>query len=165
LGPVSDQTVNEGTLLTFTVTASDADIPANTLTFSLDPGAPAGATINPITGVFSWTPPKGFSPATNAVSIRVTDNGSPPLSDVTTIQIVVVSAPRISGIARSSTNVVTITWQASAGKMYRVQYTSSLAPSNWTPLGSDVVATGSAASKQDTLGAVVQRFYRVIQLN
>jgi len=165
LGPVSDQTVNEGTRLTFTVTASDADIPANTLTFSLDPGAPAGANINPITGVFSWTPPRGFSPVTNAISIRVTDNGSPPLSDVTTIQIAVVSAPRISGITRSSTNVVTITWQASAGKTYRVQYTSSLAPSTWITLGSDIVATGSAASKQDTLGTVVQRFYRVIQLN
>src|SRR6266700_3804748 len=165
LGPVSDQTVNEGTRLSFTVTASDADIPANTLTFSLDPGAPAGATINPITGVFSWTPPKGFSPATNVVSIRVTDNGSPPLSDVTTIQIVVVSAPRISGITRSSTNVVTITWQATAGKTYRVQSTSSLVPSNWTTLGSDIVATGSSASKQDTIGAIVQRFYRVIQLN
>src|SRR5260370_38891540 len=98
--------------------------------------------------------------------MRISVNGSPHLSDVTSIQIVVLSTTRISGIPRSSTNVVTITCQASAGKTYRVEYTSSLTPSTWITLGSDIVATGSAASKQDTLGGgVVQRFYRVIQLN
>ena len=43
--------------LTFTATATDADLPANTLTFSLDAGAPAGGmTIDASTGVFTWTP-------------------------------------------------------------------------------------------------------------
>ena len=35
LDPIGDQTVDEQTLLTFTATATDADLPANTLTFSL----------------------------------------------------------------------------------------------------------------------------------
>ena len=42
--------------MTFTATATDADVPANVLTFSLEAGAPAGATINGSTGAFSWTP-------------------------------------------------------------------------------------------------------------
>jgi len=42
LSPIPNQTNSEQTLITFTATASDSDIPANTLTFSLDPGAPAG---------------------------------------------------------------------------------------------------------------------------
>ena len=44
-------------LLTFTATATDADLPANTLTFSLS-GEPVGASIDPNTGVFTWTPPR-----------------------------------------------------------------------------------------------------------
>ncbi|NJR53099.1 MAG: hypothetical protein HC780_29630, partial [Leptolyngbyaceae cyanobacterium CSU_1_3] len=35
---------------------TDADQPAQTLTYSLDVDAPAGATINATTGVFTWTP-------------------------------------------------------------------------------------------------------------
>jgi VCBS repeat-containing protein len=55
LATIGNKTVDEGTLLTFAVTATDADVPANTLTFSLGAGAPAGATINASTGAFSWT--------------------------------------------------------------------------------------------------------------
>src|SRR4030095_13862468 len=46
LGVIANQTVNEGSLLTVTASGSDTDVPANTLTYSLDPGAPAGMTIN-----------------------------------------------------------------------------------------------------------------------
>jgi hypothetical protein len=52
LDPIGDKSINEETLLSFTATASDHDIPANTLTFSLV-GAPAGATIDQVTGAFS----------------------------------------------------------------------------------------------------------------
>ena len=38
LAPIPDKTVNAGALLTFTATATDTNIPAQTLTFSLDPG-------------------------------------------------------------------------------------------------------------------------------
>jgi hypothetical protein len=110
LAPISDKIVNEGSLLTFTAMATDADIPANSLTFTLDPGAPAGATINATNGVFSWTPPIGFSPATNTVTIRVTDDGSPPLSDAKTFAIAVVSAPRILSITQAAGGITTLVW-------------------------------------------------------
>ena len=48
--------------LTFTNTATDADVPAQNLTFSLDAGAPDGAEIDPVTGVFTWTPTPAQSP-------------------------------------------------------------------------------------------------------
>ncbi len=56
LDAIDDQFVEELTRLSFTATASDADVPAQTLTFSLGAGAPTGAAIDPITGVFTWTP-------------------------------------------------------------------------------------------------------------
>ena len=42
LGAIGNQTVNEGTMLSFTATATDADLPREHLTYSLT-GAPAGA--------------------------------------------------------------------------------------------------------------------------
>jgi hypothetical protein len=72
LAAIPAQTVNEGSLLTFTATATDADIPANTLTYSLM-GAPGGATIVGSTGVFSWTPTEAQGPGTYNFTVRVSD--------------------------------------------------------------------------------------------
>ena len=53
--PIEDKEVNELEPLSFTVTATDDDGPAETLEFSLV-GAPDGAEIDAATGVFNWTP-------------------------------------------------------------------------------------------------------------
>ena len=79
LAAIGNKTVSEGSLLTFTATATDADLPANTKTFSLDAGAPTGASINATTGVFTWTPTESQGAGTYNVTVRVTDNGSPAL--------------------------------------------------------------------------------------
>jgi len=54
------------------------DQPPQTLTFTLLPGAPNSAFINPATGLFAWTPIT--APATNFISVKVADNGTPSLS-------------------------------------------------------------------------------------
>jgi hypothetical protein len=72
--------VNELATLTFTASATDADLPANTLTYSLI-GAPSGAAINSTTGVFSWTPTEAQGPGSYMLTVRVTDSGTSPLSD------------------------------------------------------------------------------------
>jgi len=89
LASIGNKSVDEGSLLTFTASAADQDTPANTLTFSLDAGAPAGASIQPTTGVFSWTPTEAQGPGTFDVTIRVTDNGTPNLNDFETIEVTV----------------------------------------------------------------------------
>lgn len=55
LDGISDQTVEVNNLLTFATHATDNDIPVNTLSFSLV-STLTGATIDPNTGVFTWTP-------------------------------------------------------------------------------------------------------------
>jgi len=87
--PTSPQTVAENSTVGFSMQATDSDVPVQTLTFSLDPGAPAGASIDPSTGVFTWTPTEAQGPSTNQVLIRVTDNGTPNLSSAQAITIVV----------------------------------------------------------------------------
>jgi hypothetical protein len=79
--------VSFGRLLSFTASASDQDLPANTLIFSLDAGAPDGAAIDPVTGHVTWTPMSPQTPGDYSLTVRVTDDGVPPLSDFETIQI------------------------------------------------------------------------------
>ncbi len=87
LANITDKTVDEETTLSFTASATDIDV-GETLTFTLDPGAPAGASIHPATGVFTWTPTEAQGPGTFPVTVRVTDNGNPaPLSDTRTFTI------------------------------------------------------------------------------
>ncbi|SPP66892.1 hypothetical protein NITLEN_90147 [Nitrospira lenta] len=73
LQPITSKTVNEGSLLTFTAAGSDADQPAQILTYSLASGAPSGAAIMATTGVFTWTPTDGPGAGPYSVTIQVTD--------------------------------------------------------------------------------------------
>jgi len=72
LDAIGNKTIKVGSLLTFTATATDPDLPANTLTFSLAAGAPAGATINSTTGVFTWQPSNKQGTGNYPVTVRVT---------------------------------------------------------------------------------------------
>ena len=87
LTAIGDTGGPEGTPITFTASAADSDDPVNTLTYSLDAGAPSGATINSSTGAFSWTPGELDGGTLPTVTIRVTDNGTPTLDDFETITI------------------------------------------------------------------------------
>jgi hypothetical protein len=88
-GPVltglSTQFVQEGNSLTLQAKATDPN--GQSLTYSLDPGAPAGATIDPTSGLFTWTPPD-VQQVYN-LSIRVTEAGAPGLSDAKTLTVMV----------------------------------------------------------------------------
>jgi hypothetical protein len=63
LAAISNRVIHAGMALVISNSATDADA-AQTLTFSLDPGAPAGASINSTNGVFAWTPGNTFANTT-----------------------------------------------------------------------------------------------------
>jgi hypothetical protein len=83
LGPtlsfITDRTVNENSTLSFAVTATDPDLPANKLSYSIVSG-PAGANIDSASGVFTWTPSEAQGPSTNLFTVRVSDDAASPLS-------------------------------------------------------------------------------------
>src|SRR5437667_448070 len=70
-----NQTINELSALVVTNNASDADLPANTLTFALVSG-PAGVALNPATGVLTWTPTEAQGPSTNTITIKRSEDRS-----------------------------------------------------------------------------------------
>ena len=107
LARIGNKTVDEAMLLTFTNSATDADLPAQTLTYSLDPGSPIGASIDPATGIFTWTPTEAQGPSTNTFTTVVTDNGSPPLSATNSFTVIVNevnSAPTLPALASQTIN-------------------------------------------------------------
>ncbi|WP_221033165.1 putative Ig domain-containing protein [Actomonas aquatica] len=72
LSAIGDKTVDELTELSFTASATDPDLPAQMLTYTLV-GQPSGASINPVSGVFTWTPTEMQGPGTYTFDVVVTD--------------------------------------------------------------------------------------------
>ena len=89
LSAISNQAAFVLESLVIASAASDPDIPTNSLHFSLGSGAPANANINPTNGVFSWTPARNQGGTSNAITLVVTDDGSPPRSTSNTFSVVV----------------------------------------------------------------------------
>jgi hypothetical protein len=84
---IGDRSVDELATLVFTATASDA--PGQNLTFSMGAGAPDGVNINPGSGVFTWTPGEAQGPGDYPLTVIVTDDGNPPLTDAETFTVTV----------------------------------------------------------------------------
>jgi hypothetical protein len=89
LSAIGNKSIPWGNPLTFKAGASDVDLPADALTFSLENGSaglvPAGAAIT-AGGLFTWTPSSAqIGPHTFDVLVK--DNGSSNLSDRETITI------------------------------------------------------------------------------
>ena len=103
LPTLEDITVTQGQLATFQAMASDPDLPANTLTYFLDvDDAPPGASIDPSTGVFTWTPSLDQEPGDYIVRVIVVDNGNPAMLDTETVTIHVNPATRTEGVSANS---------------------------------------------------------------
>lgn len=114
LSALGDRNVPEGSPVIFICAASDAEVPPQALQFSLMPGAPAGAFIDPTSGQFSWTPTEAQGPGVYDITVRVSDDGAPSLSDAKTFTVVVAevnNAPMLTPIGNrtvSESNLVTV---------------------------------------------------------
>ena len=119
LAAIGHQTIDEQQPLTFTATATDADLPANMLTFSLANGAsgtvPVGAAIDALTGAFTWTPTEAQGPGVFTFDVVVSDGS---LTDFETITVTVGEvnlAPVLAAIGSQTVNEGdTLTFTATA---------------------------------------------------
>ena len=152
--------------LTVTNTATDSDVPANTLSYTLlTPHEGAAIDTN---GVITWTPTDVQGPSTNTITTVVTDNNPWAVNaqhlSTTNSFTVIVTAPnpvfKITSITISN-GVAVITWNSVASNYYRLQYKNNLLDANWTDLAPDILTTGPVTSATNVLGGVPQRFYRV----
>jgi hypothetical protein len=126
LAAISDQTILAGRTLLVTNSASDADIPPQTLTFSLF-NPPAGASIDINSGVFTWRPTIAQSPSTQTVAVVVSDNGVPSMSATQSFTVTVIQ-PAIPILnAASITNGQFGFWiNGDTGPDYTIQVSTNL---------------------------------------
>ena len=109
LDSIGNKSVNELALLTFTALGHDTDVPANPLSYSLGGTPPSGASIDPSTGAFSWTPTEaqGPSPTVNdyTFNVCVSDGVASPVCETIKVTVNEVNqAPTLDSIGNKSVN-------------------------------------------------------------
>jgi hypothetical protein len=101
------QTIDEGTTLMLTASVTDTDAPPQSFTFALLSGAPPSVLLNSSSGALTFPTSEGTGPSTNNISVRVTDNGVPPLSATASVTVVVRevnSSPTLAPISNRTIN-------------------------------------------------------------
>lgn len=88
LAKPDDLLVTEGQLVSVRLQGSDPDLPAQGLSYRVISG-PAGATVNAVSGQFTWRPRSDQGGVRHPVTVRVTDAGSPALFAEATFEIAV----------------------------------------------------------------------------
>ncbi|MFH5806344.1 putative Ig domain-containing protein [Alienimonas sp. DA493] len=112
---VEPKTVNAGDVLLFEAEASDAE-DGDEVDFSLvDP--PEGAFIDAFFGLVRWEVPADFPPGEATLTVRATDQGSPPLSGETQVRVTVTEDLRpfvkfVGRVTRNGEPVATLFNQA-----------------------------------------------------
>ncbi len=162
----ANQTIDELVPWSANATATDTDLPPNTLTFELVTG-PDGLTVGS-GGLISWTPTEAQGPSTNTVTVRVFDDAVPSLSAsnsfVVTVTPVTNAPPPVIQSISVSNGIVTITWSTMAGHSYVIERKDDPAGTNWNTVSTAKSAIGLTDTATDTIGDAVQRFYRVVLL-
>ena len=126
LPAIASRTNNVGVSLLITNTATDADTPAQILTYSL-PTSPTNAAIGASSGILNWRPLITQANSTNSFSVVVTDNGSPNLSATQSFN-VIVNPLALPGVASAQVTGghVGFTINGQTGPDYAVQASSNL---------------------------------------
>ncbi len=130
LAAISDQSILAGRTLLFTNSASDADIPAQALSFSLL-NPPAGASVDTTSGVFTWRPAIAQSPSTQTVAVVVADNAVPSLSATQSFTVTVMR-PALPALTSGSmiSSQFGFWINGDTGPDYTIQVSTNL--SSWT---------------------------------
>jgi hypothetical protein len=153
LAAITNRTINEGQLLTITASASDSDLSANALTYSLG-RKPSGATINASSGVFSWQPTDIQGGTNYPVDIIVSDSGVPSLSATQSFIVTVKNTRNDFAFSIGSTNVVpgesnSVPLLASSGTgLKELSFVLETDPARLGNLALQSVAAGIASSLQ-----------------
>lgn len=130
LAPISNRTIGAGSLLMLTANATDEDVPAQRLTYSLvDP--PAGATINSTNGVFRWRPTRDQSGRAHTITVRVRDSGSPTLADNEEFVVTVQDFLEVSGgqlVVRTETRASVPLRIVSSGQLTSLMFMLTMPP-------------------------------------
>jgi hypothetical protein len=160
LVPLGDMFATAGQWLYVTNTATDAEAPPQTLTFTLLSAQP-GANIATNTGVFAWHIPIASAGAVETITVRVADDGTPSLNDTQSLVVFIGAAttPQISA-ATLSNGVFNLLITGDVGPDYTVQASTNLL--TWTDLLTTNPTTMPLNWSDSSGTNLPARFYRVL---
>lgn len=163
LALIPDAVVAPGRGVVFTAIGTDGDLPVQSLSYSLNGGAPSNASVDAVTGVFTWMTDVTYAGTTNSITLTVSEVGPSPLTASRAFSIVVLRE-LVATITRAG-NDVQISVETMPGRTYRLEYKETLDASDWVPFGADVTAAAGVHTFTDSDAAAGQRFYRVVLLD
>ncbi|MCX6894919.1 MAG: hypothetical protein NTZ16_05335, partial [Verrucomicrobia bacterium] len=148
-----------GSNLTVNAAATDPDVPAQTLAYSLMT-APAGASVNPTNGLFAWRPAIVQSPSTNPVVLTVTDSGVPALGATQSFAITVSrpAKPKVGGYVLVN-GQLSATITGDRGPDYTVYASSNL--TTWTSILTTNAPTLPFTFTDPAANNLNRRFYQI----
>jgi len=159
LDPIPEKAVGLGGTLNFSAHGIDPDQPAQSLTYSLDVTPDIDAWIDPISGLFTWSPSFVGS---YGITVVVTDNGVPELSASRSFTVKIVDVPIISGL-KIENGKLSFSFSTKSGRQYQLLYSNDLV--GWFPMGSPIAGTGSPVALTPPITEATRLFYRVQVLN
>jgi autotransporter-associated beta strand protein len=160
LAPVADQTTSVGLTLSVTNVATDPDVPPQTLAFALL-SAPSGATLDSVTGIFTWRATASSEGTTIPVSLTVSDNGSPSLSATQSFNVIVNPVTQPTASAPGYANgQFSLTVSGDTGPDYILQSSTDLV--NWQSLLTNSSPAVPFTFTDTNAAAVPTQFYRVL---
>lgn len=162
---IADTNINVGFSLALACPATDSDVPAQTLTYTLLAG-PSGAAVNSGTGNFTWRPTTAQAGTTNTVSVKVTDNGGPAMSATNTFTVIVNPLPQPTAGAGSASYAggqFSVSLNGQIGPDYALQATTNLASPVWVTVAvTNSPATMPVILTDPNAGSRPAQFYRII---
>jgi len=128
----ANRRVTEGLQLTFTLKATDADLPAQTLKYSFVQG-PTGLTVS-TNGVLTWKPTEAQGPSTNRVQVSVSDGFVSVPQEFTIVVLASTTVqPKLSLVVSSPGGGFELVLFAPLGSRHVLQQRATLS-GPWTPV-------------------------------
>lgn len=160
IGSVSNLTINPGVLLLVTNSASDSDLPPQTLTFGAANTLPSDASIISSNGVFMWRPLVSQANTTNMIQIEVADSGQPILSATNSFKVIVnpIAPPEVSSITANGGEVDLVV-NGPSGPDYTLLTSTNLL--DWQPVITVPSPTPPVTLADTNYPSGPSRFYRI----
>lgn len=165
IAPTADVLITNRVPFRLTIQASDADVPAQILTYRFLI-APLGMQID-TNGVITWTPDIALLPTTRNVTVLVTDSGTPNLTTTQSFR-VTVGAPALSSVTSLQFGIFgtesnTLTFSGIPNSTYVALYATNL-PGPWVSLSTNVAGSNGVWSITESPGIGSSGFYRALWL-
>ena len=155
----STQTIYAGQTLVVTNYATNSILPNSTYTFGIV-SAPANVSINPTSGVLTWTNTAPSANSTNTISVNVTDNSTPPLGATTNFTVIILP-PTPPILTISVTNGFQLSFSTGSNTTWQIDASTNLL--NWLPLLTNTADPNGTIQFTDLLATNYPwRFYRAV---